>query len=127
MIRLVGLFALACAALTLDAIDAPHTAVLELQGNAAFVKASIGNSAPLDMVLDSGTIRTTLDEAVATKLGLDLSMKAQSSGARGMQEISVIKDQRLRFCDMEVTEPVIVAYSLDFLSKRIDRHVDGNV
>lgn len=127
MIRIVGLFALACAALTLDAAYGPHTAVLELQGNAAFVEASIGNSAPLDMVLDSGTLRTTLNEAVATKLELDLSMKAQSSGARGMQEISVIKDQRLRFCDMEVTEPVIVAYSLDFLSKRIDRHVDGNV
>lgn len=42
-----------------------------------------------------------------------------------MQEISVIKDQTLRFCDMEVTEPVIVAYSLDFVSKRIGRRVDG--
>jgi hypothetical protein len=74
----------------------PHATPLELAGNVAFVKASIGNSAPLDMVLDSGTIRTTLDEDVARKLGLDLSMKAQSSGARGTQQISVIKDQTLR-------------------------------
>ncbi len=103
----------------------PHTTALELQGNVAFVKASIGNSAPLDMALDSGTIRTTLDEAVATKLGLDLSMKAQSSGARGMQEISVIKGQTLRFCGLEMTEPVIIAYPLEFVSKRIGRHVDG--
>jgi predicted aspartyl protease len=125
MIRLAELFVLIYAALTSAAADGPHTAALELQGNVAFVKASIGNSAPLDMVLDSGTIYTMLDEAVATKLGLDLSMKAQSSGARGMQEISVIKDQRLRFCDMELTEPVVVAYSLDFVSKRVGRHVDG--
>ena len=52
-------------------------------------------------------------------------MKAQSSGARGMQEISVIKNQTLRFCGLEVTEPVILAYTLDFVSKRLGRQVDG--
>ncbi len=107
------------------AADTPRTTPLELQGNVAFVKASIGNSGSLDMVLDSGTIRTTLDEAVATKLGLDLSMKAQSSGARGMQEISIVKDLPLRFGGLEITEPLTLAYPLEFVSKRIGRHVDG--
>jgi hypothetical protein len=100
--RSTFLLALIGASLSVAA-DGPRTTALELQGNVAFVKASIGNSAPLDMVSDSGTIRTTLDESVAAKLGLDLSTKAQSSGARGMQEISVVKDQTLRLCGLEVT------------------------
>jgi len=77
------------------------------------------------MALDSGTIRATLDESVAKRIGLDLSMKAQSSGAAGMQEISVVKDQVLRFGGVEVTEPLMLAYPLDFLSKRLGRRVDG--
>lgn len=105
--------------------ERPCTERLDLHGNVAFVKASIGDSEPLDLVLDSGTVRTTLDEAVATRLGLDLSMKAQSSGARGMQQISVIKDQKLRFCGAEVTESVMLSYPLDFVSKRIGRRIDG--
>ncbi len=102
-----------------------HTSAIEMKGNVAFVRASIGDSGPLDMVLDSGTVHTTLDEAVARKLGLDLSMKAQSSGAKGMQEISVVKDQTLRFCGVDTVEALMVSYPLDFVSKRIGRHVDG--
>lgn len=78
------------------------------------------------MVLDSGTVRTTLDEAVARRLGLDLSMKAQSSGAKGMQEISVIKDRTLRFCGVDTVEPLMVSFPLDFISKRFGRRVESN-
>ncbi len=109
----------------LAAPSAAQTAAIEMQGNVAFVKASIGNSGPLDMVLDSGTIRTTLDEAVATRLGFDLSMKAQSSGAKGMQQVSIIKDQAIHFCGLDVTEPLLLSYPLDFVSKRVGRHIDG--
>lgn len=126
MVRLYALsLALVGATLSSAAINGPEATAFDLHRNVVFVKASIGNSEPLDMALDSGSVRTTLDEAVAVKLGLDLSMKAQSSGARGMQEISVIKDQTLRFGGAEVTEPLMVAYSLDFLSKRLGRRVDG--
>ena len=125
MTALQSLTAALLAASLSFAADGAHATAIEMVGNVAFVKASIGTSAPLDMVLDSGTIFTTLDEAVARKLGLDLSMKAQSSGARGMQEISVIKDQILQFCGLEVTEPMLISYPLDFVSKRIGRHVDG--
>lgn len=107
------------------AAEAPRTIALKLHGNVAFVKASIGNSAPLDMALDTGTIRTTLDEAVAVKLGLDLSLKATSSGMRGTQQISVIKDQTLKFCGLEMAEPMMIAYPLDFVSKRLGRRLDG--
>jgi hypothetical protein len=109
------------------AADSPGVVPLEMQGNVAFVKAAIGNSGPLDMVLDSGTVYTTLDEAVAVKIGLDLSIKAQSSGARGTQQVSVIRDQTLRFCGLEVTEPIMIAYPLDFVSRRVGRRVDGIV
>jgi len=124
--RLMRLFiCIACAALTAAASDPPRTAPFDLQGNVIFVKASIGYSAPLDMALDSGTARTTLDDRVAVRLGLDLSLKAQSSGAKGMQQVSVIKDQTLRFCGVDVAEPLMIAYPLDFLSKRVGRRVDG--
>jgi len=105
--------------------DQPRTVGLEMQGNVVFVKASIGNSATLDMALDTGTVYSTLDEAIAKKLGLDLSTKAQSSGMKGMQEISILKDQTLRFCGLEINEPLMVSYPLEFLSKRIGRRVDG--
>ncbi len=117
--------ALALAALIPAAAEQSHTSAFDLHGNAIFVKASIGESGPLDMVLDSGTVRTTLDEAVARRLGLDLSMKAQSSGAKGMQEVSVIKDQTLKFCGVDTLEPLMISYPLDFISKRIGRRVDG--
>jgi hypothetical protein len=107
------------------AAEGPHEATIEMQGNVAFVRATIGNSAPLDMALDSGTKRTTLDEAVAAKLGFDLSMKAQSSGAKGMQEISVIRDQTLRFLRLDAAAPLLLAYPLEFVSKRVGRHIDG--
>ena len=126
MIRLHALIlTLTVVTLPSVAIDNPRTTSFDLHKDVIFVKASIGNSEPLDMALDSGSVRTTLDEAVAKRLGLDLSMKALSSGARGMQEISAIKDQTLRFCGVEVTEPVMLAYPLDFLSKRLGRRVDG--
>jgi hypothetical protein len=126
--RLIGLFTcLACAALGAAATHPPCTTPFDLQGNVIFVKASIGNSVPFDMVLDSGSVRTTLDEAVAERIGLDLSLKAQSSGANGMQEVSVVKEQTLRFCGVDVPVPLTVAYPLDFLSKRLGRRVDGIV
>jgi len=126
MTRSYGLIlALISAAVLLTAADPPVTVGFELHKNVVFVKASIGDSEPLEMALDSGGVRTTLDEAVATKLGLDLSMRAQSSGARGMQEISVLKGLTLRFAGLEVTEPLMVAYPLDFLSKALGRRVDG--
>lgn len=111
--------------LSAAAADHPRAVGIEMQGNVIFVKASIGNSEPLDMALDTGTVYTTLDETVAAKLGLDLSMKAQSSGARGMQEISILKDQTLRFCGLDIQEPLMVSYPLEFVSKRIGRRVDG--
>jgi hypothetical protein len=100
------------------------TVPIELTRDVIFVTASIGNSGPLQMALDSGS-HTTLDESVANKLGLDLSMKALSTGIKGKQEISVIKDLTLRFARSEVLEPIVFAYSLEFLSKKIGNRVDG--
>ena len=105
--------------------DTPVTVPFEFHHNMIFVEASIGDSVPLQMALDSGTVRTTVDEAVARRLGLDLSMKAQSSGANGVQEISVMKNQTLRFHGLEVAEPMMVAYPLGFLADRVGHRVDG--
>lgn len=116
-----ALFAAAFLSAALSAQPLPF----ELLKDVVFVKASIGNSAPLEMALDSGTIRTTLDEAVARRLGFDLSMKAQSSGANGTQEISILKDQTLQFAAVQVTEPLMLVYSLEFLSKVVGRRIDG--
>ena len=44
----------------------------ELQGNVIFVKGSIGNAKALDLVLDSGSARTSFDEPLATSLNWDL-------------------------------------------------------
>jgi hypothetical protein len=103
----------------------PAPTAFDLHNGLIFVKASIGNSEPLDMLLDSGSAHTTLDEAVARKLGLDLSMKARSTGVNGIEEISVLKDQTLRSSGVEVAEPLVVSYPLDFLAKRLGHRVDG--
>ncbi len=109
------------------ALTPPKTVVIpfELQGDVIFVKAYIGSAGPLDMALDSGTVRTTIDEPAAAAAGLDLSIKARSSGANGVQEISVLKDQNVRVGEAEAAEPVVLAYPLAFLSKALGRHVDG--
>jgi hypothetical protein len=99
----------------------------ELHQGMIFLQASIGDSGPLQMALDSGTKRTTLDEALARKMGLDLSMKARSSGANGIQEISVVRDQTLGIGGVSVPVPLMLVYPLDFLSKKIGHRVDGIV
>jgi predicted aspartyl protease len=103
----------------------PATGGFELEKNVIVVKASIDGSRPLEMALDSGTVRTTLDETVARGLGLDLSRKALSSGANGTQEISVIPDRTLQINGVEVKEPLVISYPLDFLAKALGRRVDG--
>ena len=107
------------------ASPASSTFPFELAHHVIIVKASLGDSKPLEMALDSGTVRTTIDEAIATEAGLDLSLKAQSSGVNGRQEISVVRDQTLRFAGGEVAEPMVLAYPLDFLAKRLGHRVDG--
>lgn len=111
--------------LSVSAAEIPVTTGFELHKNVVFVKASIAGSEPLDMAFDSGSGHTSLDEAVAAKLGLDLSKKALSSGAKGKQEISVIEGLKLCFAGREIAEPLTVSYPLDFLSERIGRKVDG--
>ena len=101
------------------------TLPFELAHDVIILKASIGNSKQLEMALDSGTARTTLDETVAAEAGLDLSLKAQSPGVNGRQEISVVRDQTLRLPDVEVTEPLVLVYPLGFLAKRLGHRVDG--
>jgi hypothetical protein len=100
---------------------------IEMQGNAMFIKGTIGNSKPIDLVIDSGSIRTSLDETLATRLGFDLSLKAQSGGGNGRQEISVLRDVEVSLCGKSVTDPVVVVYPLGFLSKAVRRQVDGIV
>ncbi len=124
--KCIAWFAMLSTAALAAAADTSKPIPFELHKQGViFVQASIAGSAPLDFVLDSGTVRTTLDESVATRLGLDLSMKAQSSGANGMEQISVVKDQTLKFGGVEVAEPLVMVYPLDSLSKRLGRRVDG--
>ena len=119
------LFAILLAAAALRAADEGTYIPFELQNGVIFLHASIAGSAPIDVVLDSGTVRTTLDEAVAKSSGLDLSMKAQSLGANGMQQIAVLRDQTLAFGGLQVPEPLIVVYPLDFLARRLGHPVGG--
>jgi len=105
--------------------SASSTLPFELTHDVIILKASIDNTRLLEMALDSGTVRTTLDETVANEAGLDLSLKAQSTGVNGRQEISVIRDQTLRIAGMAVAEPLVLAYPLDFLAKLLGHRVDG--
>ena len=100
---------------------------IDLQGNAMFAKGTVGNSGPLNLVLDSGSIRTSLDETLATSLGYDLSRKAQSSGGNGRQTLSVLTDLPVTICGKTVVDPVVVVYPLEFLTKAVKRQVDGIV
>ena len=100
---------------------------IDLQGNAMFAKGTVGDSGPLNLVLDSGSIRTSLDETLARSLGYDLSRKAQSSGGNGRQTLSVLTDVPVTLCGKTVVDPVVVVYPLEFLTKAIKRQVDGIV
>jgi hypothetical protein len=97
----------------------------ELQGNVVFVKGAIGNSKALDLVLDSGSARTSFDESLAVGLNYDLGLKALSATPKGQQELSVLKDLDVQVCGKRVTEPIITVYPLGFLTKAVKRRVDG--
>ena len=64
---------------------------------------------------------------MATSLGHDLSLKAQSGGGNGRQEVSFLRDLEVGLCGKTVTEPVVLVYPLGFLSKAVKRQVDGIV
>jgi len=68
MKRLIGLMLLACSCFAQPTVKCGF----ELQGNVIFVKGSIGNAKALDLVLDSGSARTSFDEPLATSLNWDL-------------------------------------------------------
>src|SRR5512146_64935 len=99
----------------------------ELQGNVIFVKGSIGNAKALDLVLDSGSARTSFDASLATSLNWDLSLKALGATPNGQQELSVLKDLEIQLCSKPVTEAIVMAYPLGFLSKAVKRRVDGSI
>jgi len=103
----------------------PARCGFELQGNVIFVKGSIGNAKALDLVLDSGSARTSFDESLATSLNWDLSLKALSATPNGQQELSVVKDLEIQLCGKPVTEAIVMVYPLEFLSKAVKRRVDG--
>ncbi len=96
-----------------------------MQGNVVFVKGVIGSSQALDLVLDSGSSRTSFGESVAAGLNYDLSLKALSATPNGQKELSVIKDLEIRLCGKQVVEPIAVVYPLEFLTKAVKRRVDG--
>ena len=98
---------------------------IDLQGNVMFVKGIVGTSGPLNLVIDSGSIRTSLDETLAKSLGYDLSRRAQSSGGNGRQELSVLTDLPVTLCGKTVVDPVVVVYPLAFLTKAVKRQVEG--
>ncbi len=118
---LIGLFLLA------GSLSAQPTVKcgFELQGNVVFVKGKIGNSQALDLVLDSGSARTSFDESLAVSLNYDLSLKALSATPRGDQELSVLRDLEIQLCGKQVTEPLVTVYPLEFLTKAVKRRVDG--
>jgi hypothetical protein len=96
-----------------------------MQGNVVFVKAAFGTAKALDLVLDSGTARTSLDEELAARLKYDLSMKALSATPNGQRELSVLKDLEFQLCGKPVVEPLVMVYPFEFLSKAVKRRVDG--
>ncbi len=121
MKRLIGLMLLASGGFAQPAVKCGF----ELQGNVIFVKGSIGSAKALDLVLDSGSARTSFDESRAASLGWDLSMKAVSATPNGEQELSVLKDLEVQLCGKPVTEAIAMVYPLEFLSKAVKRRVDG--
>ncbi len=100
---------------------------IEMQGSVMFVKGTVGKSGVVDLVVDSGSIRTSFDEQLAQGLGYDLSMKAQSAGGNGRQTLSVLRDVEVGICGKRVIDPIVVVYPLRFLTKAIKRQVDGVV
>jgi len=121
MKRLIGWMLLASSGFAQPTVECGF----ELQGNVIFVKGSIGNAQALDLVLDSGSARTSFDESLAASRNWDLSMKALSATPNGRQELSVLKDLEIQLCGKPVTEPLVTVYPLGFLSKAVKRRVDG--
>lgn len=121
MKRLIGLMLMAGGCYAQPAVKCGF----ELQGNVIFVRGSIGNAEALDLVLDSGSARTSFDESLAASLNWDLRLKALSATPNGRQELSVLKDLEIRLCGKPVAEAMVMVYPLEFLSKAVKRRVDG--
>ncbi len=83
------------------------------------------NGKPVEFVLDSAASRAALDLEKANELGLDISREALNSGVNTArpQTVRIAMDVTYQIGGADVTEPVTVVYSQEFLSKRIQHPV----
>ena len=88
------------------------------------------NGVKVNLVVDSGSSRCILDIEKAKQLGLNIDKVALTSGPHtvsGPIEVRIAEGVVYQLGDVRVTAPITVVYSLDFLTKRVGRQVDGIV
>lgn len=116
--------------LLLAAADSPLAATrFELHKGLVFADFTV-NGKTLNMAVDTGSPRSTVDLAAAGQLGLDIAKTALSSGPHtqsGPLQVHVAENVTFGLGQASVTTPVTVVYALDFVARRIGRPMYGIV
>jgi predicted aspartyl protease len=92
-----------------------------------FVDVKVNGGQTLKLILDSDSTRSTLDLDKARELGINVDKVALTKGTHAVtpQEIHIAENVSYAIGAVAVDDPISVAYSLGFLSKRLGRPIDG--
>jgi predicted aspartyl protease len=90
-----------------------------------FLQVRINDSAPLLFGLDTGAIRSIIDQRAAQSLGLKSEGTQQVGGAGGSVESAIFKGVSIKLPGVELYNQTVWGLSLDALSPPMGRRIDG--
>jgi predicted aspartyl protease len=120
---------LALTSITANADNPVAVARFELHKGMVFADFQV-NGKTVNLAVDSGSARGSIDLEKARELGLNIDKKALASGPhtqRGPLEIRIAENLEFALGEARFSVPVVTVYSLGFLAKRLGRPIDGIV
>jgi hypothetical protein len=99
----------------------------QLEDSLIYVQASLNGSAPLWMMLDTGSSLTVFDESVSRTLGAQLvgEGNAYGPGQGSAQKLSYSKHATLGFAGVELSDQTVATLPLEWFSCEVGRDTDG--
>ena len=99
----------------------------QLANSLIYVQASLNGSAPLWVILDTGSSFTVIDESVLKMLGLQFAGEgdAYGPGQGSRQKVAFANHTTLMFAGVNLGNQTVATLPLDWFSRELGRSVDG--
>jgi hypothetical protein len=99
----------------------------ELADGLIYVQASLNDSEPLWMMLDTGSSVTLFDESVSKRLGLTLRGEGNvyGPGQESSQKLALATNATLEFAGAQLSDQTVATLPLEWFSSEVGRTTDG--